>query len=118
MALRVLANLQCELDGQLVAVHSEAQKIVVEVPDVATGLKLLPLGSPRDFERFSRVLQTVDRLGLTVELRTGTYVLFAAGHNASSWLMCRLGIRHLRPSLRLLLQTIPLLVRLRLRLSK
>ena len=113
MAFRVFANLQCELDGQPVTVVAEARKIVVEVPDVATGLKILQLGSLRDF---ARPLSLLDSLEVTFEIRTSSTTLVAAGHEVSSWWLSRLHVHHLRLSRHLLVRLLPLLLRSRLRL--
>ena len=45
----VIADLTCELDGRSVSIRSSGRQTVVEVPDVATGLELIRLGSPRGF---------------------------------------------------------------------
>jgi hypothetical protein len=49
LPLRFDAHLQCELDDRPVSIRAGSGKAVVEVPDLATGLKLLRLGSPRGF---------------------------------------------------------------------
>ena len=43
----VHADLDCDLDGRNLSIRSSGNQTSVEVPDVATGLRLVRLGSPR-----------------------------------------------------------------------
>ena len=43
------ADLDCVVDGKAFFVRSSGRRTVVEVPDVATGLRLVQLGSPRGY---------------------------------------------------------------------
>ena len=116
--VEVYADLHCEIDSSSLLIRSAGRTIVVEVPDMATGLKILQLSSPWGCSsRRELVLESLDQFGLTVELRTNSVVLLAAGHESSNWLLCRFGVRHLRPSLRTLPRIGTLLVRRSFRLS-
>jgi len=44
--LPLYRELQCELDGLVFSMQTKGRSIFVDVPDVATGLKLLRIDSP------------------------------------------------------------------------
>ena len=49
LPVEIHATLDCVVDGKAFSVRSTGRQTVVEVPDVATGLRLVRLGSPRGY---------------------------------------------------------------------
>jgi hypothetical protein len=74
----IVADLECEVDSARVTIRSSGNTLIVEVPDVATGLKLLQLGSPGDSRRrrLHQVKKLLERLRARVDFRiAGTSIL-------------------------------------------
>ena len=69
--LSIRAELACALDGRPLSIHCADQRIVVEIPDVTTGLKLLQLGSPGGLQRqrFHDIKRLLDHLRFSLEVR-------------------------------------------------
>ena len=83
--LEFCADLHCEIDSCPLLIRSAGRTIVVEVPDVATGLKLFQLGLPRGSRRrrLSAWKQSLEACLATVEVRVGGASLFRLGHDAN-----------------------------------
>ena len=100
----VLARLECELNGQRVTVNVADRRIVVEVPNVAAGLAMLQLGSPRGFS--PRVLghwrQRLDDARHSLEIRIGGESIALLGYGVanspwSPWALVGLPQMSIRP---------------------
>ena len=80
------ADLHCEIDSCPLTIRGADRTIVVEVPDVATGLKILRLGLPRGSRR--RRLHTVkaclDDFATALEIRLAGKPIVTLGHNVGS----------------------------------
>jgi hypothetical protein len=76
------ADLDCELDSAPISIRSSGRKIVIEVPDVATGLKLYQLGLPKGSRRrhLHRLKSSLDVLLAVVELRIAGQTVLLIGH--------------------------------------
>ncbi len=73
----ISADLNCELDDQTISIRGTDRRLVVEVPDVATGLKLLRLGSPRGtlLGRLRKATHFVEHLQVVMELKVADRVV-------------------------------------------
>ena len=80
--LHVDSALQCELDGSRVSITAADRKLVVEVPDVATGLKLLQLGSSRAsyISRLRGIKRLLDLTTHSLEVRIRGDTVVRLGH--------------------------------------
>lgn len=99
--LEIKANLECELDGRKLSVRTIGRTLHVEVPDVATGMKLARLGSPRGAIRESvhRCKHFLDAAQMTVSLRRGNDSLGVIGFEKGSsfWRIVGLPALELKP---------------------
>ena len=98
--LDVTADLECELDGTSVLVRSTGRKTVVEVPDLATGLKLIQLGSPRGFFKgLHDIKRLMDEASHRLELRVQGKTIGQVGHLEGSriWRFLGLPVFTLKP---------------------
>ena len=87
----IFADLRCDVNGKPFSVCSAGSQTVVEVPDLATGLRLVQLGSPRgrvgqSFRRWKRIL---DFMKHSVEFRISGRTVAFVGHGVGCRL-CRL----------------------------
>ena len=81
--LQLHGELQCELDGIEFSIKATDRSIVVDVPDVPTGLKLLTLGShpgayPGSVQRLKRLL---DAAFMILEVRLCGQPIGLLGYN-------------------------------------
>lgn len=94
-------NLQCELDNRPLSIDTAGRSIVVDLPDMATGLKILKLGSPRGTYRDAthRVHQWLEATSMTLDVRLDGKSLCAIGGNRgnSFWRVLGLPPLYLRP---------------------
>lgn len=76
------ADLRCEMDSRPITIRTVGRTIVVEVPDVATGLKLLRLGLPRGSlrRRLHKIKYTLDFLHAGLEVRIAKRPVLSLGH--------------------------------------
>ncbi|QDS96885.1 hypothetical protein [Adhaeretor mobilis] len=80
------ADLDCELDSAPFSIRSSGRKIVVEVPDLATGMKLFHVGLPRGSwrRRLSFLKRSLDQLILVVEVKIAGITVMKVGHQTGS----------------------------------
>lgn len=80
------ADLKCELDGRKVSIRTTGRTIVVEVPDVATGLKLAKLGSLQgSYQRSAHKLKNMlDMASMSVHLRLRSKCVVMIGENCGT----------------------------------
>ena len=80
------ANLDCVVDGRPFSVRSTGRQTVVEVPDVATGLRLVRLGSPRGYfwKSLHKWKHLLDSTLHRVEFRVRGRTVGAIGHGVGS----------------------------------
>ena len=101
-AFSLLADLSIDANGNPVCVTAEGRHIRVEVPDLATGLDLVRLGSPRGFylHRIRRFAETLNRLDLTLSLSVNgkSVARFGRGTGFSLLSLLGLGPTRIRPS--------------------
>ena len=92
--LEISADLRCEIDSRPFEIRSEDRTIVVEVPDVASGLKLLQLGLPRGSRRrrLNSLKRLLDRIGVIVEVRVTGDSIFEIGHDTGTRLWRVIGL--------------------------
>ena len=86
--IEVCADLRCEIDSCPLTIRSEGRTIVVEVPDVASGLKVLQLSLPRGSRRrrLHAVKTVLDRLASVLEVRVAGRTCAQIGyHTGSRW---------------------------------
>lgn len=99
--LEIKANLECELDGRPLSVRTIGRTLFVEVPDVATGVKLARLGSPQGTIRQSvhRFKRFLDSAQMTLNLRIGndSLGLIGFGRGNPFWQIFGLPALELRP---------------------
>lgn len=96
------AHLDCEVDGKPFSVRSTGRQTVVEVPDVATGLRLVRLGSPRGYiwKSVHQWKHFLDSAFHRVELRIRGRTVGAIGHGVGSrgWKLLGLPTLALKPA--------------------
>ena len=96
------ACLDGSVDGKAFSVRSSGRQTIVEVPDVATGLRLMRLGSPRGFwkpiHQWKRLL---DSLSHEVELRIRGRTVGRMGHEIGNrgWALLGLPAMTVKPSI-------------------
>jgi hypothetical protein len=80
------AELDCELDSAPISIRSSGRKIVVEVPDVGTGIKLFHVGLPRGsrLKRLHSLKNRLDQLLAIVEVRIANQTVLLIGHEVGS----------------------------------
>ena len=80
------ANLDCVADGKAFSVRSSGRRIVVEVPDVATGLQLVRLGSPQGSlcKSIHQWKHFLDSALHQLEVRVRGHIVVAIGHGVGS----------------------------------
>ena len=107
--LNVSGSLSCEFDGSRLEIKASDRKVVVEVPDVATGLKLLQLGSSRGSYRATLrlVQQLVDRSNHSLEVTMRGKTMISLGHATANrwWRLIGLPPMDIKPRLALSLLT-------------
>ena len=93
----IYADLRGEVDGKKFSIRSSGRQTVVEVPDVATGLRLVQLGSSRgDFRRSIRQLQRMlETTFHRVEIRIGSTPVASIGHGVGTRFWNLLGLPRL-----------------------
>ena len=95
------ADLRCEIDSSPLTIRSTGRTIVVEVPDVATGLKLFRLGLPRGSrrKRLHLMKKRLGQLASAVDVRINGKSVFRLGHSVGSqwWRILGLPALQLRP---------------------
>ncbi len=96
------ADLDCVVNGSAFSVHSTGRQTVVEVPDVATGLRLMQLGSPRGsaFKSLHRWKRILDETQHSIELRVLDKAIVALGNDVGSrgWSLLGLPTMTFRPA--------------------
>lgn len=93
-ALEFSADLRCELDSCPLTIRSVGSTIVVEVPDVATGLKIFQLGLPRRSRRrrLHQIKRVLDQLRAAVEIRIASKPVLSIGHKRGNSVWHLLGL--------------------------
>ena len=101
--VQIDASLRCEIDGISMSIVAAERNVVVEVPDVATGLRLFQLGSARGSPRqlLLRLKELLDRTAHSLELRIDGKTQFRIGHQVGNqlWRLFRLPAMSLTPAL-------------------
>jgi hypothetical protein len=85
-ALYIHADLACELDGSPFSIRCANRVFVVEVPDVATGLKLIQLGSSRGlpWRRVHRIKRLLDVICSSLEFKVAGKTVGSIGYEVGS----------------------------------
>ena len=91
-------DLCCEIDSEPLTVFSTGRMIVVDVPDMATGLKLLKLGLPKGYrrKRLQELKRVLDWLQTTIQVRISDRAVFSMGHTTGSSIWKFLGLPAMR----------------------
>lgn len=104
LPLEVLADLQLAVDGEEIEIRGDGDRIVVDLPSLRAGRRLLshgPLAMGDQEQQVQRVNEALDIAGLTVDVRLDGDVIARVGAqaqpNAVSRLL-RLGDVEVRPS--------------------
>ena len=99
------ANLACEIDGQPLTIRSANRRIVVEVPNIKTGWRLLQLGPFQGLllHRLHCLKHGLDQMRLSLELMLDGKPVATIGYRVGSPLWRLLGLPSLRLRLDLLL---------------
>ena len=101
--VQIDASLRCEIDGISMSIVAAERNVVVEVPDVATGLKLFQLGSSRGSPRklLRQLKQLLDRTSHSLELQIGGQTQFRIGYQTGNhwWRLFGLPAMSLEPAL-------------------
>ena len=103
--LDVEADFRCEIDGSPLSIRAADGIAIVEVPDVTTGLKLLPLGSSRGsyVPQLGRFKKLLDHIQWQFELRLRSRLLVRLGWRTGSPIWKIVGLPPMHLSLRALL---------------
>ncbi len=106
--LSLLADINIDANGKLVHVSAEGNHICVEVPDLATGLDLFWLGSPRGFgvSRVRAIADSLDRLRLHLTLNVRGSQLARIGHRTNGSWLTLVGLKRCQIRPLILLQSI------------
>ena len=100
-SLEIASDLACEIDGRPLSIYSANGRIVVEVPDVTTGLSLFQLVSSRGlrFRRLHVLKRLLERVGWALELRIDHRTIAAIGCQVGNpfWRLIGLPAMKLRP---------------------
>ena len=98
LEIDIEASLECELDGQALAVHAGQGEIVIKVETVKTARALI--GQVR---RFGKIRSTVARLNAALfkashrlEFHVDDVIVASMGQGTDSGLLQLAGLRHLR----------------------
>ena len=98
LVIDIEASLECELDGQALAVHSRQGLIVINVESAKTARALI-----RHVGRFGRIRSSVTRLNAALiaashrlELRVDEVTVASMGHEADSGFLRLAGLQHLK----------------------
>lgn len=93
-ALEFSADLRCEIDSSPLTIRSVGRTIVVEVPDVATGLKMFRLGLPRGSRRrrLHQIKHVLDQLRAAVEIRIASKPVLSIGYERGNSVWHLLGL--------------------------
>jgi hypothetical protein len=93
--LTLLADLNIDANGKPVRVSAEGNHICVEVPDLATGLDLFRLGSPRGFgvHRLRAMADSLDQRRLHLTMNVRGRQLARIGHRTSGLWLKLLGLK-------------------------
>lgn len=87
----IYADLNCELDSAPVSIRSAGRTIVVEVPDVATGLSLFRLSSSQGARRWqlAQLKKLLDTLLIAIEVIIAGRSVLRIGHEigTSFWIL-------------------------------
>lgn len=87
-------DLQCEFEKRPLSVVTAGRTIVVDLPDVATGLRILKLGSPR--YSYRDVARQVDQwllaASMTLDVRVGGEYLGTIGGHPPNTLWKAIGL--------------------------
>ena len=80
-AFSLHADIDIDADGRAVSVRATGRQIQVEVPDLATGLELFRLGSPRglSFRGSRAIVKCLAKMGLQLSLSVGGVSVATAG---------------------------------------
>ncbi len=96
--LRIDAQLDCELEGQAITIHTAARNLVINFPSASAAWRALRLLAPRGSRklRWEIARQWLDALAFTVEMRIeeATVARMGAGVRTSRWRW--LGLPHLQ----------------------
>lgn len=84
----VNADLHCSFGEKPVSIRGENNHLKVEVPDVATAIRLARVASPRGFfsQQHRKLLSLLARMGVLVEFQVRGRTIAAAGHLAEGHL--------------------------------
>ena len=98
LVIDIEASLECELDGQALAVHASQGVIVINVETVKTARALI-----RHVRRFGKIRSTVDRLNAALiaashrlELHVDEVTVASMGHETDSGFLRVAGLQHLK----------------------
>lgn len=103
LPLDVLADLRLAVDGETIDIHGDGDRIVVNLPSLRAGRRVLssgPFGTGHRQKRLRQAQEALDLSGLTVEVRIQNDVVARAGAGATPGALSRLaGLRsvELRP---------------------
>ena len=89
--LMIDADINCQIDGEEVRVRTDGHTLRVEVPDVATAVRLYRLSSPRGFHfgTFCKIQRLITHAAIRIELATSSGTLLTLrprGSSSLGWL--------------------------------
>ena len=98
LVIDIEASLECELDGQALAVHARQGLIVINVESAKTARALI-----RHVRRFGKIRSTVARLNAALiaashrlELHVDEVTVASMGHETDSGFLRLAGLQHLK----------------------
>jgi hypothetical protein len=104
LPLEVLADLRLAVDGEPIDIRGDGDRIVVDLPSLRAGRRLLasgPFGTGNRRKRLRQAQEALDLAGLTVEVRLQNEVVARAGAVARPGTLARalgLGPVEVRPA--------------------
>jgi len=104
LPLEVLADLRLAVDGEPIDIRGDGDRIVVDLPSLNAGRRLLssgPFGTENRRKRLQQAQEALDLAGLTVEVRLQNEVIARAGAGARPGALSRilnLGSVEVRPA--------------------
>ncbi len=90
------SNLDCEIDGNRLSISASENLIVLDIPNITAGLKMLRSLPQIPQVRLASVDRLFDLLPLELEVRIKGKVVLALGQRESGYLLRLLGFRRLR----------------------
>ena len=98
--LTIDANLDCEIEGKKIRLRTKGHTLSVEVPDVATAVRLYRLSSPRGshLKKLRKFNRAIVGSAMQVELFVGSKKMLSLGKDEQSLILQMMLLPFMAPS--------------------